>query len=109
MFDRLSRDVIAGIVVLQLATVARRLQDQDITLSVDPAVTDWLADHGYDPLYGARPLKRLIQRELVDPMAMKVLDGSLGPEQTAQVRLTPDESDAKMEAQEAQIVIEAID
>ena len=109
VFDRLSRDVIAGIVDLQLAAVARRLQDQDITLSVDPAVTDWLADHGYDPLYGARPLKRLIQRALVDPMAMKVLDGSVGPEQTAKVRLTPDESDAKMEAQEAQIVIEAID
>ena len=109
VFDRLSRDVIAGIVDLQLATVARRLRDQDITLSVDPAVTDWLADHGYDPLYGARPLKRLIQRELVDPMAMKVLDGSLGPEQTAKVRLTPDEGDGKLDAQEARVVIEAID
>ena len=109
VFDRLSRDVIAGIVDLQLATVARRLRDQDITLSVDPAVTDWLADHGYDPLYGARPLKRLIQRELVDPMAMKVLDGSLGPEQTAKVRLTPDEGDRKLDAQEARVVIEAID
>ena len=109
VFDRLSRDVIAGIVDLQLATVVRRLRDQDITLSVDPAVTDWLADHGYDPLYGARPLKRLIQRELVDPMAMKVLDGSLGPEQTAKVRLTPDEGDWKLDAQEARVVIEAID
>lgn len=109
VFDRLSRDVIAGIVDLQLATVARRLRDQDISLSVDPAVTDWLADHGYDPLYGARPLKRLIQRELVDPMAMKVLDGSLGPEQTAKVRLAPDEGDGKLDAQEARVLIEAID
>ena len=108
VFDRLSRDVISGIVGLQLTTVSRRLQDQAITLSVDPGVTDWLADHGYDPLYGARPLKRLIQRELIDPMAMKVLDGSLGPEQTAKVRLAPEEGDGQADAQEARVVIDVI-
>ena len=85
IFDRLSREVIAGIVDIQLKIVGSRLEDQDYALDVTQAARDWLAETGYDPLYGARPLKRLIQRELLDPLAMMVLDGTLVPDAKVQV------------------------
>ena len=85
IFDRLSRQVIAGIVDIQLKIVGSRLEDQDYALDVTQAARDWLAETGYDPLYGARPLKRLIQRELLDPLAMMVLDGTLVPDAKVQV------------------------
>lgn len=109
IFDRLDRHVISGIVALQLETVAQRLSDQGIKLVVDPAATTWLADNGYDPLYGARPLKRLIQREVIDPMAMKVLDGSLVPDQTVRVSLAPVNGEDQPDAHQVHLAINAID
>jgi ATP-dependent Clp protease ATP-binding subunit ClpB len=66
-----------GIVDIQLALLERRLAPRDITLQVDAAARTWLADRGYDPVYGARPLKRVIQKALQDPLAELLLGGAL--------------------------------
>ena len=69
IFDPLSTDELASIVDLQVAGLAKRLQDRRISLEVTPAAREWLAVTGYDPAYGARPLRRLVQREIGDPRA----------------------------------------
>ena len=76
-FDALSISDIEPIVELQLADVRKRLDDRRVTLDVTPAATESLAIDGYDPVFGARPLKRLIQREVVDRIAEQVVRGNL--------------------------------
>ncbi|HEY7873945.1 MAG TPA: ATP-dependent chaperone ClpB, partial [Actinomycetota bacterium] len=78
VFDRLSRDELARIVDIQLATLSARLSERGIELSLTDGARAYLADKGYDPAYGARPLKRLIQREIENELALKLLDGSFG-------------------------------
>ena len=68
---------VAGIVRIQLARFERLLADRRLTLALDDTAAAWLADKGYDPVYGARPLKRVIQKELVDPIARKLLAGEI--------------------------------
>ena len=75
LFDRLSRTNMDGIVDIQLGILGQRLAARGITLEVDAAARTWLANRGYDPVYGARPLKRVIQKELQDPLAEKLLAG----------------------------------
>jgi ATP-dependent Clp protease ATP-binding subunit ClpB len=75
MFESLTRDDLAAIVDLQVAHLARRLADRRIDLRVEPAAREWLAEHGFDPLYGARPLRRLIQTSIGDPLARGILGG----------------------------------
>jgi len=58
-----------------MACTGPNVADRQITLDLDPAARHWLAERGYDPVYGARPLKRVIQKELVDPVAKKLLAG----------------------------------
>jgi len=77
LFDRLSRANMDGIVDIQLGLLERRLAPRNITLQVDAAARTWLADRGYDPVYGARPLKRVIQKALQDPLAEKLLSGAI--------------------------------
>ena len=77
LFQRLGRDQMAGIVRIQLARFEKLLADRRLTLSIDDAALAWLADRGYDPVYGARPLKRVIQKDLVDPIARKLLAGEI--------------------------------
>jgi ATP-dependent Clp protease ATP-binding subunit ClpB len=77
LFDRLSRKNMDGIVDIQLAILAKRLAARNITLEVDEAARTWLADRGYDPVYGARPLKRVIQKAVQDPLAEKLLAGEI--------------------------------
>ncbi len=77
LFRRLGRDQMAGIVRIQLARLEKLMADRRLTLSIDDGTLAWLADKGYDPVYGARPLKRVIQKDLVDPMAKKLLAGEL--------------------------------
>jgi len=77
LFRRLGRDQMAGIVRIQLARLEKLMADRRLTLSIDDGAYAWLADKGYDPVYGARPLKRVIQKDLVDPMAKKLLAGEL--------------------------------
>ena len=75
-FDTLSRSDVAAIAERQLDILRTRLADREITLEVTPAAAELLANRGYDPAYGARPLRRLIQRELIDPLASGLLDGT---------------------------------
>ena len=77
IFTPLSRDQIGEIVQIQLDRIATRLADRRIGIQLSPAAKAWLADRGYDPVYGARPLKRTLQKEVLDPLAMKVLRGEL--------------------------------
>lgn len=85
LFHRLSKDDISSIVKVQLASMANILSHQDIKLEFDDKASKWLSDHGYDPLYGARPLKRLIQREIQDKLAMQILSGSVKPHSTVHI------------------------
>jgi ATP-dependent Clp protease ATP-binding subunit ClpB len=75
VFHSLTREDIAEIVGIQLLRVAQLLQEKGYLLEVAPAAREWLGETGYDPDYGARPLKRTIQRELQDPLALKILSG----------------------------------
>jgi ATP-dependent Clp protease ATP-binding subunit ClpB len=77
IFDRLSRADMDGIVRIQLARLERRLADRKIMLEMDEGAMSWLADEGYDPVFGARPLKRVIQRALQDPLAEMLLAGEV--------------------------------
>ena len=77
LFSRLGRDQMAGIVRIQLQRFEKLLADRRLTLSIDDAALAWIADRGYDPVYGARPLKRVIQKDLVDPIAKKLLAGDI--------------------------------
>jgi ATP-dependent Clp protease ATP-binding subunit ClpB len=77
IFDRLGRADMDGIVDIQLARLQKRLQGRKITLAFDDAAKTWLADEGYDPVFGARPLKRVIQRALQDPLAELLLSGDV--------------------------------
>ncbi|PWC36410.1 ATP-dependent chaperone ClpB [Azospirillum sp. TSO35-2] len=85
LFHRLDRRHMGGIVKIQLGRLTKMLADREITLTVDEAATAWLANAGYDPVYGARPLKRVIQRELQNPLATLILEGRVKDGQTVTV------------------------
>ena len=90
LFKRLGRSEMDNIVGIQLKRVEKLLADRRMTLSLDDAARHWLAERGYDPVYGARPLKRVIQKELVDPIARKLLAGELEDGQVIEVTSTGD-------------------
>ena len=90
LFDRLSRANMDGIVDIQLGLLERRLAPRGITLQVDEAARTWLADRGYDPVYGARPLKRVIQKAVQDPLAEKILAGEVMDGSVVPVTAGPD-------------------
>ncbi|MEO1459857.1 MAG: AAA family ATPase, partial [Pseudomonadota bacterium] len=77
LFDRLGREHMTGFVDIQLAQLVARLEPRKITLELDEAAKRWLAEKGYDPVYGARPLKRVVQKALQDPLAELILSGAL--------------------------------
>src|SRR5271165_3119162 len=85
LFRRLSRDDMKGIVTIQLERLRKLLADRKINLKVDTAASAWLANAGYDPVYGARPLKRVIQRELQNPLAQQILEGHIPDGSTVHV------------------------
>ena len=76
-FDRLAPDVMDRIVDIQMQLLAERLAQRDIEVTWTEAARQWLAAEGYDPLYGARPLKRVIRRVVQDQLAGQLLDGSV--------------------------------
>ncbi|MFY0624478.1 MAG: ATP-dependent chaperone ClpB [Pelagimonas sp.] len=78
IFDRLARKDMDGIVDIQMARLLKRLAARKITLELDDGARTWLADEGYDPVFGARPLKRVIQRALQNPLAEMLLAGDIG-------------------------------
>jgi ATP-dependent Clp protease ATP-binding subunit ClpB len=85
LFRRLSRKDMGGIVDIQLERLQKLLSDRKITLKLDEAAKRWLADQGYDPVYGARPLKRVIQRELQNQLAGLILEGRIVDGETVKV------------------------
>ena len=85
IFDRLDASELDKIVKIQLRRVADRLAKQGIQLELSEAAIRFLADQGYDPVYGARPLKRAIQRHLLDPLSMSVLEGNFKPDDQIKV------------------------
>jgi ATP-dependent Clp protease ATP-binding subunit ClpB len=85
VFQRLRRDQLDRIVDLQLASLRGRLRERGITLEIAGAARTALADEGYDPAYGARPLKRVIQRRIQDPLALRLLDGEIRDGETVLV------------------------
>jgi ATP-dependent Clp protease ATP-binding subunit ClpB len=77
LFHRLRREDMGKIVDIQLKRLDKLLEDRKIVLELTPAARDWLAEKGYDPAYGARPLKRVIQKEVQDPLAELILAGKI--------------------------------
>jgi ATP-dependent Clp protease ATP-binding subunit ClpB len=76
VFHKLTKADLRKIVDIQSAELRERLADRNITLELTDEAADWLAEHGYDPAYGARPLKRLIQTAISDPLSLQMLDGT---------------------------------
>ena len=77
LFHRLKREHMGRIVDIQLDRLAKLLEDRKIALTLEPKAREWLADKGYDPAYGARPLKRVIQKSVQDPLAELILSGKI--------------------------------
>ncbi len=85
LFHRLTRQQMDKIVDIQIERLSRLLADRKITIKLDAKAKSWLADAGYDPVYGARPLKRVIQRNLQDPLANMILEGEIADGETVKV------------------------
>jgi ATP-dependent Clp protease ATP-binding subunit ClpB len=85
IFKPLTREDLGGIVEIQLRHVSDLLADRGLKLEISPAAREWLANAGYDPEFGARPLKRVIQREVQDPLALKILSGEFREGDTIKV------------------------
>ncbi|MBO7278049.1 MAG: AAA family ATPase [Bacteroidales bacterium] len=92
LFEPLSREHIRGILEIQLADVCRKMQDQGISLEFTANFVDYLCDKGYDPAYGARPIKRILQRELVNELAKALLENRIRRED----RIVVDVKDGKI-------------
>ncbi len=88
LFHRLAREHMGGIVDIQLRHLTALLADRQLTLSLDAPARDWLAKAGYDPVYGARPLKRVIQRQLQNPLSGLILEGVITDGETIIVSAT---------------------
>jgi ATP-dependent Clp protease ATP-binding subunit ClpB len=87
IFNRLQKEDIKKIVDIQLSVLAKRLEDRKIGLAVSDRAKEHIGDEGYDPVYGARPLKRVIQKEVQDPIALKLLEGKIKENQKVKVDL----------------------
>lgn len=87
IFDPLTEEQLQDIVQVQIAAVEKRLSEKRIKLNMDKAAIQWLGQKGFDPIYGARPLKRVIQQELLNPLAKKILDHTVKPGDTVNVKL----------------------
>jgi ATP-dependent Clp protease ATP-binding subunit ClpB len=77
LFHRLKREHMGRIVDIQIERLGKLLEDRKITITLDAKARDWLVDKGYDPAYGARPLKRVIQKTVQDPLAELILSGKI--------------------------------
>jgi ATP-dependent Clp protease ATP-binding subunit ClpB len=77
LFHRLKREEMGKIVDIQMKRLAKLLEDRKIVITLEPSARDWLADKGWDPAYGARPLKRVIQKNVQDPLAEQILAGEI--------------------------------
>ena len=98
LFDALGTDELTQIVDLQIARLQQPLTDRRITLDVTPAAREWLALTGFDPLYGARPLRRLVQASIGDKLAKALLSGEIHDGETAVVDLPPSKDSLEVRA-----------
>ncbi len=89
LFHRLKRSEMGAIVDIQLARLQKLLDERKLALTLEPEARAWLADKGYDPAYGARPLKRMIQKHVQDPLAELILSGQVHDGETVPVRAGP--------------------
>ena len=89
LFHRLKRSEMGAIVDIQLERLQKLLDERKLVLELEPDARDWLADKGYDPAYGARPLKRVIQKYVQDPLAEAILSGRIKDGETVTVRKGP--------------------
>src|SRR3954451_20366250 len=85
IFDRLTEEELQKIVEIQLRRLVRRLENQKIALELSDAAKSFVASHGYDPVYGARPLKRAVQKYILDPLSLEILEGKIREGQTIRV------------------------
>ena len=90
VFHRLTMDQLSRIVDLQLDALRQRLTDRRIDIDVTPEARSWLAEHGYDPTYGARPLKRLVRKAIEDQLALEILEGRVEDGSTVNVDVKGD-------------------
>ncbi|MBV8521977.1 MAG: AAA family ATPase, partial [Acetobacteraceae bacterium] len=89
LFRRLQRADMAAIVQIQIEHLRKLLADRKISLDLDRSAVDWLAREGYDSVYGARPLKRIIQRSLQNPLASMILEGTIKEGETVHISAGP--------------------
>ncbi len=101
VFHPLSREHVAQIATIQFDVLKRRLADQDLDLTLTDAAVDALVAEGYDPVYGARPLKRVIQKRIENPLAQRILAGEYPPGTTVQVTVLEGEFDFQTAAEAA--------
>lgn len=85
VFNALERREVAAILGIQIAELAARLGEQRIALELKPAARDWLVERGYEPAFGARPMRRLIQREIEDPLSLMIIEGKIAGGDTVRV------------------------
>jgi ATP-dependent Clp protease ATP-binding subunit ClpB len=96
VFTQLSREQIATIIDVQLERLRKMLAERDVTIEMDQSARDLLVQEGYDPIYGARPLKRAIQTMIQNPLAVKLLNGEIGTGQV--VRVSAEDGEMKFNA-----------
>jgi ATP-dependent Clp protease ATP-binding subunit ClpB len=98
VFESLTTEELTKIVDIQIAALAHRLEGRRLTLDVTDAAREWLAMNGYDPVYGARPLRRLVQTAIGDTLARALLAGEIRDGQTVHVDVLDDRSALTVEA-----------
>jgi ATP-dependent Clp protease ATP-binding subunit ClpB len=104
VFSSLGSEQLAAIVELQVDRLAKRLANRRLTLEVTDAAREWLAISGFDPVYGARPLRRLVQTAIGDPLARALLGGAIRDGDTVAVDVAPDRGELSVTAKSAMTV-----
>jgi ATP-dependent Clp protease ATP-binding subunit ClpB len=97
LFNPLGQEQLNKIIDLELAKVMRLLEERKVRIELTPAARERLVRDGYDPAYGARPLRRTVQRLVQDPLAMRILDGSVLPGDLVRVDIDPDSDSMRFE------------
>ena len=87
VFDKLSKSDIKQIAEIQLRNIEKRLEEKNIRLRFSDEAIKWIADNGYDEVFGARPLKRLLKNQVENKLALQILDGKIGDNDTAEIVL----------------------
>ncbi|QLL30826.1 hypothetical protein HG536_0A06410 [Torulaspora globosa] len=106
VFNRLSKDVLRSIVDIRIGEIQERLNEKRMTIKLSDEAKNWLTDRGYDPLYGARPLNRLIHRSILNPMATYLLKGQIRNGETVTVDVKGDQLEVEPNHQEGELLDE---